>query len=181
MGRSPLTLPSVEYLRECFVYDPGSGALRWRTRPLAHFINSSRWKACNTRFAGTITGVTNREGYLIVCLDYRSHLAHRLIWKLVTGNDPIAIDHSNGERHDNRWSNIREATPSQNQWNKRVNSSNMTGLKGVRRQPSGRYGSYIWMPNGKSRWLGTFETADEAHAAYCEAARELGGDFYSPG
>lgn len=181
MSKKSVMLPDASYLHECFAYDAETGELRWRVRPIGHFLSASRWKSCNKRFAGKLVGVVNGSGYVLICLDYRLYFAHRVIWKLVTGSDPTVIDHENGVRHDNRWSNLREANDSENQWNRRVGKHNVLGLKGVRQQPSGRFGAYIWMPTGKSRWLGTFSTAEEAHAAYCEAARELGGEFASPG
>lgn len=41
------TLPSVEYLLQCFVYDPDTGVLVWKDRPQGHFRDMRTWKWWN--------------------------------------------------------------------------------------------------------------------------------------
>lgn len=114
------------------------------------------------------------KGYRRVKYQHRYYAAHRLIWLHVHGDWPVAqIDHINGDRADNRPANLRMATPSQNAANRRQCFAH---LKGVRRYRSGRFGASI-KHNGLDRYLGSFSTAEAAHAAYMEAAVELFGEF----
>ena len=85
------------------------------------------------------------------------------------------IDHRDGDPSNNRWTNLRSATRSQNSANKRLYRSNACGLKGVCRERSG-WRATIYK-NGRRRHLGNFPTPQEAHAAYVKAARKLFGEF----
>jgi hypothetical protein len=91
------------------------------------------------------------------------------------------VDHINGDGLDNRRSNLRPCTRSQNMANRGRQRNNTSGYKGVSR--SGRkWCARIYAPNpngGRSRalTLGRFDSPEEAHAAYCEAAKRLHGEF----
>jgi hypothetical protein len=116
------------------------------------------------------------DGYLVIGIKRRNYAAHRIAWLYVHGclpTDDQVIDHINGDRDDNSIANLRIATHSQNAMNKR-----RTGpiLKGVTRHSSGRYQAQI-VVGGKHRYLGLFETPEEAHAAYRKKAKELFGSF----
>ncbi|MCI0598731.1 MAG: HNH endonuclease [Beijerinckiaceae bacterium] len=92
---------------------------------------------------------------------------------------PIAqIDHINGDRADNRFLNLREATRTENAWNAKLRSDSHSGFKGVRRHKR-RWCAYIKV-SGKQKHLGSFATPEEAHDAYCRAAREHHGQFARP-
>jgi hypothetical protein len=105
------------------------------------------------------------------------YLAHRLAWFYVHGIWPEhGIDHKDNNRLNNRISNLRLASASQNAANKRRPATNTTGFKGVRAKPNNRWRSEI-QHNGKSISLGTYATKEEAHAAYCSAAQRLFGEF----
>lgn len=82
--------------------------------------------------AGTIAGSRNARGYILIRLDGKYYLAHRLIFFMMVGRWPEhQIDHINGDPSDNRWSNLREATPAENSRNLRTKSSNTSGVTGV--------------------------------------------------
>lgn len=101
---------------------------------------------------------------------------HRLILGLVRG-DGILVDHRNLNGLDNRRSNLRICTRQQNQWNKTMLSTNRSGFKGVYfHRISGRWSARIQM-DGRSAYLGLFDTPEDAAAAYNEAACRLHGEF----
>ena len=85
------------------------------------------------------------------------------------------IDHINGIKDDNRFCNLREATNSQNNANKKKTIKNVSGYKGVYKDGN-RWRSQIEI-NGKKIHIGRYETPEEAHAAYVTKAKELFGDY----
>jgi hypothetical protein len=94
---------------------------------------------------------------------------------MVTGHDPIFIvDHRNTDPFDNRWVNLRESGATDNAGNRNCNKIHSTGFKGVRRHRRKFYARC----NGK--FLGMFNTAPEAHAAYVAAAKQHFGPFFRP-
>lgn len=84
------------------------------------------------------------------------------------------IDHRNLNGLDNRRENLRPATFGQNRANRRGWSR--TGYKGVRQRPSGRWQAEI-RADGHKRYLGTFDTPEEAAAAYSTAAMTIWGEY----
>lgn len=82
-----------------------------------------------------------------------------------------------GHKCDDRAINLRWATPSENCWNKKRHINNKSGYKGVAyKKALGKYTAQICY-RGKQKHLGTFESAEEAYFAYCDAADELFGEF----
>ena len=119
-----------------------------------------------------VAGCKSR-GYIVVRVDLVLHQAHRLAWLYVHGSWPVdQIDHINCDPSDNRICNLREATPAQNQANTR--SYAKSGFKGVRKNFS-KWNAYI---GGRTfKHLGSFDTPEEANAAYLTAARARSGEF----
>lgn len=101
----------------------------------------------------------------------RLYLAHRLAFLYMTGEFPqFQVDHIDRTKTNNRWANLREATGAQNKQNtKHSMPRNTTGLLGVSRSLK-RYIARI-QSGGKSIYLGTFQTALGAHAAYRKAKK----------
>lgn len=74
----------------------------------------------------------DKDGYLSVSLKGRNYAQHRIIWFIAYGKWPThEIDHINGIVDDNRLSNLREATPSENSRNTKLRTDNASGYKGV--------------------------------------------------
>jgi hypothetical protein len=100
---------------------------------------------------------------------------HRLILGL-TAADRFEVDHADGNGLNNKRSNLRVATKSENAANRGANSNNRLGVKGICLRPNGKFGAVIRV-NGKQRHLGYFETVEEAAAAYNHAALKHFGYF----
>ena len=170
------TLPSVDYLRECFVYDAKSGKLRWKERPREHFATDQSYSRWNKMFPGKVAGsIDNR--YCRISVDAIDHKAHRIIWKLVKGEEPPEmIDHKDGNPSNNRLSNLRATTYHGQAFNRRARADNTSGYQGV--VPCGKKWVARVDANGVSHYLGVFPSAEEASVAYEKAARRLFGAFY---
>jgi|688.fasta_scaffold1031559_1 hypothetical protein len=80
---------------------------------------------------GTKAGLIHAHGYVKICINRKSYMAHRLAWLYVHGYFPETIDHINGIRCDNRIENLRPCTRSENNYNSRMRSDNTSGVKGV--------------------------------------------------
>src|SRR5690606_8977984 len=98
-------LPSQSYLQEAFRYDPETGDLFWRERPLSHFTSEVSRKRFNTRRSGQLAGRQRRDGYSSVIVSMVDLMTHRVVWKLLHGDEPENLDHINGVRSDNRIAN----------------------------------------------------------------------------
>lgn len=154
---------SVERVRQLLDYDPETGVVKWK----ALSSPASRVRA------GAPAGSINGKGYVLVRVDGVSTLVHRIAFAIVLGKWPTQqVDHVNGCRSDNRWSNLREATRQINMQNeRRARSTNRTGFLGVTKQ-GGRFRASIWV-NGAQRYIGSFDTPEEAHIAYVEEKRQV--------
>ncbi len=153
------------HLREILDYDPKTGIFKWK--------QSGPGKRPD-RIAGTLES----KGYIRIMIDGKLYRAHRLAWLYMTGEWPKEeIDHVHGNRADNRWSELREATPSFNRQNQReTRSDNHSGFLGVRCM-KGLVRSKPWqaqiMVEGKNKHLGYYSTPEEANEIYLKAKREL--------
>lgn len=143
-----------------FTYDPGTG-----------FIFSK---------FGRRIGTVDFEGYIRVAFKFEGKQirfrAHHLAFLAMQGVWPaLDVDHINGDRQDNRWSNLREVDRTTNAENKRSAKRGATsGLLGVSfAKDTGRWAAQIQV-KGKNKNLGRrFSTPEAAHEAYLQAKRQL--------
>lgn len=147
-----------ENLKRILRYSKSTGQFVWRVKYSKKVV------------AGAVAGGLNSAGYVVIGIDGKTYYAHRLAWFYVTGVWPSQIDHKNGNRSDNKWSNLRIATHQQNILNAKRASNNTSGSKGVSwHKAAGKWSAYIIL-DGKKRHLGLHETPSEAHAEYMKAA-----------
>lgn len=162
-------------LKEVLSYDPITGDFLWKDYPLP---SGKKRRRHGSTCVGSIAGnIDNSTGYIRIRYDGILYHAHRLAWPYTYGEWPSnEIDHINGTQNDNRLINLRPANRRQQCANTRINARNKVGMKGVCRTRNGRYAAYIKI-NGKSKYLGAFDTPEEAHLAYQIAAMEAHGEF----
>jgi hypothetical protein len=149
-------LITAEELRTLLSYDPKTGEFKRKTQ---------------IRSDGKVGCVCTRSGYVKIMVRNTNYLAHRIAWLYTTGNWPKdLIDHIDGDRSNNSIANLREATPLENQHNRRrANKNNTSGFMGVvYHERAKRFTSTISI-RGKNKHLGYFNTKEDAHTAYLEA------------
>lgn len=156
-----------ERLLELLTYDPGTGLFHWRL--------SLTWR----RPVGSLAGTLTRYGYLAIGLEGRKYYAQRLAWFYVHGVwPPSGVDHKDRIKTNNKIDNLRLADQTQNMANSSAQKRNKTGFKGVLKKRK-RFQARITF-EGRSLYFGVYDTPEEAHAAYCEAAKNLFGEFHAP-
>lgn len=158
------TRPTDESIRRLLRFDSKTGKLFWTER-----VNR-RVKAGGE--AGTLT----RYGYKQVCISKYRYMAHRLVFFLATGAWPLgSIDHLNGIKTDNRLANLRVTDASGNAQNqRRAHRNSATGLLGVSPPPKGRTRFRATIHHrGKTTYIGSFATPEEAHKAYLAAKSRI--------
>lgn len=129
--------------------------------------------------AGRVISVDpEKNGYVRLRVNGKGYLAHRLAWFYTHAVwPPVQIDHINCDKQDNRICNLRLATSSQNHGNRMKPKGYSAPLKGAHWNRFRNYWQSYIRVNGKSFFLGRFETAIEAHNAYAAAAKKHFGKF----
>lgn len=146
---------TAERLRELLLYDPTNGVFR--------------------QHSGHAVGARD-HGYIRIKLDGKKYYAHRIAWLYRYGYWPSGVvDHVDGNGENNAIANLRSCGQSQNQANRRLTNNSRLGLKGVTRNHA-RFMAQITV-NRAVRYLGTFDSPQDAHAAYMRAAKGAFGEF----
>jgi hypothetical protein len=109
---------------------------------------------------GNVATYVMSAGYLFVKYAKQNYLAHRIIWKIVYGYDPIQIDHINRNKQDNRICNLREVNTSQNNCNTSRYKNNTSGHKGV-----------VWSKND-NLWKAQLWVEGKCCWKYCKTKEE---------
>lgn len=155
-----MTELTSEQVQELLDYDFTTGVFTWREK-------------AGNRKAGTSAGSLDAHGYTIITINGRAYKAHRLAWLYCHGGWPEhSIDHINGVKDDNRIANLRDVEHPLNLLNvRRAYRTNKSGFLGVSRNGSG-WRAEIRVAK-KKRNLGTYDTPEQAHAAYLAAKNEI--------
>ncbi len=162
------------------IFEYRDGVLYWATdRPASHFKNEQYYKSWKSQFSGKRAGAIGSHGYWQVVLKKRFLLNHRIIYEIHHGPIPgdMEVDHIDMNRTNNRIENLRLATTAQNRQNSRKQRNNKSGFKGVSWCTREKKWRAQIMTNGKFKSLGYYDTAQEAHVVYCNAAITHHGVF----
>ena len=178
--KAPMTkeLPSIDLLRQLLDYDPDTGLLTWKPRPVEMFKNGDK-RICatwNTRYAGKeALSHVNSDGYKRGAINGVNYLAHRVCMAIHNGEWPKQeVDHISGDRLDNRIINLRDVSRSENNRNAGVRSDSRTGHPGVCwHKAVNKWVAQMW-ENGRHVGLGFFDNIDDAIAARKKAEKEKG-------
>ncbi len=140
-----------EYLKSILNYNAETGVFTWKV------------KFCRSVVKNSIAGRLDAKGYFVIGINKKTYKCHRLAWLYVYGYIPTKqIDHINGNRSDNRISNLREANNQQNSMNSKKSASNTSGVKNVYwHKPSKKWIVSIRI-NNKQNHIGCFDNFDDA-------------------
>lgn len=165
----PKESPGFSEMKRRLIYDPTLGLFTW----IADAATGRPRK-------GKVAGNINRYGYRRIVLCGKSYPAHRLAWLYMTGAWPQQqVDHRDGNRANDAWDNLREATHTENRRNARLQKNNTSGLKGItpKSGPRGKRWQSRIMVDRNCLHLGTFNCPAAAHFAYLIAASQHHGEF----
>ena len=141
-------------IRKALHYFQETGEVRWR---FGNGRNVKPWQ-----LAGSING----HGYRDIKINGKTIAAHRLIWLYVHGHLPKnVIDHKNRVRIDNRLSNLRDVSYTDNSQNIGVPIHNRSGHLGVSWLKTHKSWTVFIKVDGKNKWLGYFKDLEQAVAA----------------
>ncbi|HHT2832409.1 TPA: HNH endonuclease [Klebsiella aerogenes] len=170
--------PQQSFLRSIFNYDHETGVLFHRNRPEVMFKSSRQFLNWNSRYPGTPVGSITKGGYLATRINGEDYYVHVLIWAYVNGDDGcLSVDHINRNRCDNRISNLRLATNSQNLFNSGCSRNSLSREKGVHKRKDCDTWRAVIDVDGKRINLGSFKSKEEAVEAYRKASIELHGEY----
>ena len=158
---------TADRAHESLAYDPETGVFSWResrrgVRP------------------GVCGRVSKAHGYHDICVDFRLYRAHRLAFLLMAGDLPppdFDVDHINGNKTDNRWTNLRLATRSQNSINAKPRAHSASPAHGVTWDATRQKWRAQIRVDGRKVNLGRYAELSEAQRAYTSASARYHGAF----
>lgn len=155
---SPRNDISAEDIRELFDYDAETGVLYWAVD-----------RSIKTR-AGDVAGGDHNQGYLRVGVNYNRYLIHRIVWLLCHGDWPkYAIDHIDGNKKNNRISNLRDCSQQDNLRNQGFRTNNTSGIIGVSWAKAESKWRAVITIDGRTKVLGRFIDIKDAEKCRLKA------------
>lgn len=174
----------LDLAKSLFTANPSTGVISWAGNPDARLFSTqgNYLRHLRDRAGKRAKLYAAPSGHLSLKVRHEGKnvtlLAHRIVWALAYDEYPDCdLDHINNDPSDNRLSNLRLATRSENAVNARRIKP---GLKGAYPSPDGGWTSSVW-DGATLRHLGAFSTPEEAHAAWAKAKSPLSGAFFNPG
>ena len=165
----PKMMPSMDRILELMSYDPDLG------------IFKRKEKNNRNQIIGEQLGSLTREGYITLRIDNQRYYAHRVAYFLLTGEQPLSVDHKNGLRSDNRASNLRGASRCQNVYNAKKSSSNTSGYKNIHWNKQSEKWDVKINANKRFYWGGCFSSLEDAAEACKRLRLKLHGEFANHG
>lgn len=164
-----MSLP--DNLKNSVEYDRENGGLLWKKPPKR-----------KSQLIGRRVGNYDKDGYRRFCFKKKMYRVARVVWFIHNGKWPEnLIDHINRVKDDDRIENLREADHKQNAANKFAKSNTRHGYKGISYHKRDRKWQALIEADGKSKFLGYFQTPEDAHFAYCKEAKRRHGEFFTSG
>lgn len=156
----------IDNLKKLVSYNPSTGEFTW--------VNPKGWRVKRGDRAGTLLGT----GYVSIGISGKKYLAHRLAWAFVHGIWPNCdVDHINQIKTDNRISNLRLASRTQNMANCGKRVTNTSGVRGVTWSKRSRKWIARVQKDGKHGYVGSYRNLDDAADAVRTAYKKSYGDF----
>lgn len=156
-------LVDVDRIKQVLNYDPQTGVFVWTAR------------TGNRVAVGAEAGTVTLHGRVQIRIDGVTHYAHRLAWAYMTGESPRGpIDHIDGNPMNNAFANLRDVDDFINAQNRtKPDKRSKSGLIGAAWNDLNKNWRARIYTKGRTVELGSFDTAEEAHAAYVSAKRKL--------
>ena len=164
-----------DYLKQILDYDKLTGNFTWKYRKEYEKSYAKSW---NTKYVGMVAGNVLNNGYRVIVINSIDFLAHHLAWLYVKGVMPkYELDHIDRNPSNNAINNLRFATSLQNKYNTKMNSKNTSGFKGVSWSKSANRWIATMSVNNKTKYIGCFDSKEEASIAYIKAISKRSGEF----
>jgi hypothetical protein len=158
----------LKELASLLSYDPQTGVLSWKPRS-----GGGKNDRFNRKYGGKAAGYTSGI-YHRILFKRVLFTGHRIAWFMHYGEEPSdQIDHINGDKLDNRISNLRVVGTKENARNRPLRSDNKTGVNGVYPTQFGTWYAQACV-DGKNKHIGTFKTFDEAVEARMASQTAIG-------
>lgn len=160
----------IDLFREYLKYDESSPSfLRWAKSPMQRIK------------AGAVAGNIDCKGYWRLQLKGKDYLSHRVIYAIFNNYIPEIIDHIDTDRKNNKITNLRKVSASQNQFNRKINKNNRSGAKGIFwDEKRDEWVATIWKEK-KIAYIGRFKNKKDAGEALIINRRKLHGEFANNG
>jgi len=130
------------------------------------------WKPAFVR-----AGYADPNGYIQIRFEGKLWQAHHIAFLLMTGDIPELVDHIDRDKHNNCWSNLREADKKLNAINSKLPSNNRSGVKGVSWHKAGKKWTAQIKHDGRKIHLGSYSSLLDAVEAREKAEEELWGEL----
>lgn len=147
-------------------YDPDTGIFTW--------INCIKKK-----LNGMEAGGKNKSGYMLIKINGIKYYAHRLAFMIMIGDFPKNnVDHIDGNKVNNKWKNLREATFSENSFNSKLRNDNTSGCKCVSFHIRNKKWQVSITLNGKRKHYGFFDSKNDAEKKAISVMKYERGEFF---